>query len=203
MASIMHMTPTMMAMRYGALVQEMSGVKAENETLRQQLKEVLAKEEARKEKLREAGRRSYARTRRPSMAVLPASPKPVELAELVALEEPVVELEPEVIEVAPAAAAQPYKSKRQALYTAKSLDDEIRLTSEIDAGTLKSPTVSVSWGRRSKHHPSHEAVQLVLKFLRANPRQSRQQVCTGTGLDYEAVKIILRNLDKQGIVTWE
>ena len=91
MDSIQHMTPPMMAMNYGAVVQEMSGLKAENENMRQQLNEVKAKKEARLEKKREqrAARRAASLQ---SMAALPASPVP----------EPVPAV---VIEVAPAAPA--------------------------------------------------------------------------------------------------
>ena len=166
-----HMTTAQMAWNNGVLTQKILGLEAENEELRQQVKQLHDKETARLEKRRERERGRYA-ARHSAQINRESVPMPA------------------------------YTPKRDPSYTAESVEEEIRITSEIDAGLLKSSAAKggVSWNRGTRHHPGNSEVQLVLSYLRANPRQSRQQVCEGTGLDYERSKFILRELDKQGIV---
>jgi len=67
MASYQHMSNSQMAWNYGVLTQKVVGLEAENEALRQQVKELIAKETVRLEKQREANRRHAAARRAEKM----------------------------------------------------------------------------------------------------------------------------------------
>jgi Winged helix-turn-helix DNA-binding len=179
-----------LAMRYGALM-------AENAMLLERLKSMQMKEETRRQRQREAAYR-----RRISAVAAPPPFNPE-------AEEPEVEVEPVPVpeEVAPPPLNPEAEDSPQSpsfvaqQLTAVSVDEEIRITSEIDVGTIKSPARSVSWRKGLKHHPSSIHPQLVLRYIRANPQLQLNAIADGIGLSYQKTKEMVRELKKQKIVT--
>ena len=192
------MTPTMLAIKYGTMIRDNQALKDKVAYLEDKVRCLEAKEFARLERQRMSNRR-YAERRAARQdgdeAMLPASPPPEPEHEPEPVPVPVPEPEAVVIDVAPQT-----PGNRVPRYTAKSLDDEIRITSQIDAGIIKSATPSVSWSLRSKHHPNNADVQLVLLYIRANPLQEKRFIYESTGLEQKKVDCIVRELKKQGIV---
>jgi len=181
MASMTTIAPMELAMRYGALM-------AENAMLLERIQKMQAKDEARRQRQREA---AYRRRISAVAALSPLNPEAESESEEVA--EPIQELPASPVAQTPAFSTLQY--------TVVSVDEEARITSEIDAGTLKSPTRSVFWHEGVKHHPSSTHPQLVIRYMRANPQLQLNAIADGIGLSYQKTKEMVRELKKQGIVT--
>ena len=85
-------------------------------------------------------------------------------------------------------------------YRVVDAEKEYAIIGEIDDDSLKSPTPSVSWGKRSKHHPTNPYVRIVIDSIRNHVSMTKNEICEDTSIVKRKVAEILRELKKQGIV---
>ena len=134
-----------------------------------------------------------------------ASPAPVPVSD--ALRQPLPE-SPNMAPVSRKTLSQAHLDRMKAGRAAKKARIGYRLAApsecamivaEIDAGTRVSPTPSVSWKKGQAHHPNNPSVKNVIAVMANGGEMSEKQITVNSSLKASRVRIILRELERQGI----